>query len=57
MIDDLRIIKRAFPWGEQSFGNIDFLEKIKQMILDINKDYKFKTLDGVEKDDVLYAYV
>ena len=57
LVDDLRIIKRAFPWGEQSFGNIDFLEKIKQMILDINKDYKFKTLDGVEKDDVLYAYV
>jgi hypothetical protein len=57
LIDDLRIIKEAFPWGEQSYGNIDFLEQIKTLILSINKDYKFATLDGHVKDDVLLAFV
>ncbi len=57
LIDDVRIIKNAFPWNERSFGDIDFLAKIKDMILEINKDYKFKYLDGYCKDDVLCAYV
>jgi archaellum biogenesis ATPase FlaH len=57
MIDDLRIIKNAFPWGETSYGNIDFLQQIKQTILTINKDYKFATLNGYVNDDVLIAYV
>ena len=25
-IDDLRIIKESFPWGEKSYGNINFFE-------------------------------
>jgi hypothetical protein len=57
LIDDLRIIKNSFPWEEQSYGDIDFLDQIKKTILTINKDYKFDTLDGWVKDDVLYAYV
>lgn len=57
LIDDLRIIKSAFPWGETSYGNIDFLQQIKETILSINKDYKFDTLNGHIKDDVLIAYV
>lgn len=57
LIDDLRIIKNSFPWGETSYGNIDFLEQIKSTILSINKEYKFSTLDGEIKDDVLLAYV
>ncbi len=57
LIDDLRIIKESFPWGEISYGNIDFLQQIKETILSINKDYKFSTLDGHIKDDVLLAYV
>jgi len=57
LIDDLRIIKNAFPWGETSYGNIDFLQQIKQTILTINKDYKFATLNGHVNDDVLIAYV
>ena len=57
LIDDLRDIKNAFPWGETSYGNIDFLEQIKQNILSINKDYKFSTLNGIINDDVLLAYV
>ena len=57
LIDDLRIIKTAFPWGEESYGNIDFLEQIKHFILTINKDYKFDTLDGHIQDDVLLAYI
>jgi hypothetical protein len=57
LIDDLRIIKNVFPWGEISYGYIDFVEQIKNIILSINKDYKFSTLDGFIKDDVLLAYV
>lgn len=57
LIDDLRIIKRSFPWGEKSYGDVDFLQKIKSFILTINKDYKFDTLNGVTQDDVLMAYI
>lgn len=57
LVDDLRIIKGAFPWGETSYGNIDFLQQIKDTILTINKDYKFSTLDGHVADDVLLAYI
>ncbi len=57
LIDDLRIITTAFPWGESSYGNIDFLSQIKQKILSINSDYKFSTLNGHIDNDVLLAYV
>jgi hypothetical protein len=57
LIDDLRIIKSAFPWGEQSYGDIDFLQQIKEFILSINPEYKFDTLNGYANDDVLIAYV
>jgi|UniRef100_A0A6C0M0A5 hypothetical protein len=57
LIDDLRIIKNIFPWNEGSYGNINFLDKIKSTILTINKDYKFGTLNGEEEDDVLIAYI
>ena len=57
LIDDLRIIKIPFPWGETSYGNINFFESIKSKILEINKDYKFATLDGTIKDDVLLCYI
>jgi len=57
LVDDLRIITQSFPWGEQSYGNIDFLEQIKNIILSININYKFNTLNGYCQDDVLLAYV
>lgn len=57
LVDDLRIIKSSFPWGEKSYGNINFLEQIKNQILSINKNYKFSTLDGIVKNDVLLAYI
>ena len=57
LIDDLRIIKNSFPWGETSYGNIDFLQQIKNTILTINKYYKFDTLNGHIQDDVLLAYI
>jgi hypothetical protein len=57
LIDDLRIIKNSFPWGETSYGNIDFLQQIKNTILTINKDYKFDTLNGHIENDVLLAYI
>lgn len=57
MVDDLRLLKQPFPWGEQSYGNINFLDTIKNKILEINPDYKFTTLEGHIADDVLCAYV
>jgi archaellum biogenesis ATPase FlaH len=57
MVDDLQILRTIFPWGETSYGNIDFLQRIKETILTINKDYKFYTVDSYMKDDVLVAYV
>jgi hypothetical protein len=57
LIDDLRIIKNSFPWGEKSYGDIDFLQQIKNTILTINKDYKFDTLNGHVRDDILLAYI
>ena len=57
LIDDLRIIKNSFPWGERSYGNINFLEQIKNKILSINENYKFSTLNGHIVDDVLIAYI
>lgn len=57
LIDDLRIIRNAFPWGESSYGHIDFLNQIIELILTINPDYKFFTLNGHIPDDVLIAYV
>jgi hypothetical protein len=57
LIDDLRIIKESFPWGETSYGNIDFLQQIKNFILSININYKFDTLNGHVNDDVLLAYI
>ena len=57
LIDDLRIISTPFPWGENSYGNINFLQAIKSQILSINKDYQFTTLNGYIENDVLMAYV
>jgi hypothetical protein len=57
LIDDLRIIKTLYPWGEESYGNIDFLQEIKNNILTINKDYKFDTLNGHIDNDILLAYI
>lgn len=57
LIDDLRIIKNSFPWGETSYGNIDFLQQIKNTILTINNDYKFNTLNCHIENDVLIAYI
>lgn len=57
LVDDLRILDTPFPWGEKSYGNINFTDAIKKKILAINPNYKFATLDGVVKNDVLLAYV
>jgi hypothetical protein len=57
LIDDLRIIRESFPWGEHSYGNINFLEQIKQKILTINPEYKFTTLNGHVPNDILLATI
>lgn len=56
LIDDLHIIKTHI-WGERSYGDKNFLEEIMKFIITINPNYKFTTLDGYVKDDVLLAYV
>ncbi len=57
LVDDLRILVNPFPWGERSFGDINFVEQIKSKILSINPKYEFSRLDGYVKNDVLFAYV
>lgn len=57
LIDDLRIITTPYPWGEDSYGNINFLQEIMQKILTINPNYKFTTLNGYVENDVLLAYI
>ncbi len=57
LIDDLRIIKDPYPWGESSYGSINFLQQIKEKILKINSNYKFITLNGHIENDVLCAYI
>ena len=57
MIDDLRLIIQPFPWGETSYGQIDWLSTIKEKILSINKDYKFTTLNGHVENDVFCAFI
>ncbi len=57
LIDDLRIITQPFPWGEFSYGNINFLDEIMKKILEINENYKFTTLNGHVENDVLLAYL
>nr|UZT28776.1 hypothetical protein [Nucleocytoviricota sp.]UZT29052.1 hypothetical protein [Nucleocytoviricota sp.] len=57
LIDDLRILNHKHPWNETSYGNINFINEIKKLILQINSQYKFKTLCGVVENDVLMAYI
>ena len=57
LIDDLRILSTQFPWNEKSYGNINFLDTIRQIILSINPNYTFSTLNGHVQDDVLCAFV
>jgi hypothetical protein len=56
-IDDIRILKEVFPWGETSYGDINFVEEIKKQILEINPEYKFIYLNGFIENDVLCAYI
>jgi hypothetical protein len=57
LVDDLRYLSAPSPWGENSYGDINFLETIKEYILTINKEYKFSLLNGHVKNDVLLAFV
>ena len=57
LVDDLRYLREPYPWGEDSYGNIHFLDHIQRKILEINGNYKFLTLTGVFENDILLAYV
>jgi hypothetical protein len=56
-VDDMRIMRTPFPWGESSMGSSNVEQKIKELILDINPEYKFKYLDGYVPGDVLCAFI
>ncbi len=56
-VDDVRILKEMYPWGETKFGNINYVESIKDKIRTINPNYKFSYLNGHIENDVLIAYV
>lgn len=56
-IDDVRILKTSYPWGENTYGNIRFLDTIISEIKKINPKYEITYLDGHVKDDVLVAYI
>ena len=55
-VDDMRIMRNPFPWNEDSEGDVNFEEKIKEFILTINPDYKFSYLNGHVENDVLIAF-
>jgi|UniRef100_A0A6C0IMW9 hypothetical protein len=57
MVDDLRLLKQPYPWGETGYGALNFMEAIMQIIKEINPEYQFKTLPGHIEDDVLCAYI
>lgn len=56
-IDDLRILAQQYPWEEESYGNISFLDMMIKLIQEINPNYKFTQYDGFIPNDVLVAYV
>jgi hypothetical protein len=56
LFEELEAIKHI-ERKDKSYGDIDFLQQIKNTILSINKDYKFDTLHGDTRDDVLLAYI
>ena len=57
LIDDLRILKTKNPWNDKSLGDVNYIDLIIKKIKTINNNYKFTTLDGIQKNDVLCAYI
>lgn len=56
-VDDMRIMRTPFPWREESAGNVNYEDKIRELILEINPAYQFMYLDGHVTGDVLCAYI
>ena len=54
-IDDVRILKNMYPWGEQSYGKIDFLSEIRKSLTELNPSYSFSFLPGYCENDVMIA--
>jgi hypothetical protein len=58
IIDDARILRKSYPWGEKAYGNSNFIVIIKNIIMAINPNYRFRLLDGTNiKDDIIMAYI
>lgn len=57
LVNDLRILRNPYPWGEKQYRTLNFVETIKERILQINPEYQFKTLHGLIHDDILCAYI
>lgn len=56
-INDVKTLRQPYPYGETSYGDINFEEKAKEILLGINPAYQFAYLAGEVADDVLLAYV
>lgn len=56
-IDDVRILKQSYPWGETTYGNVNFIEQIQNFIKTINPQYTFSYLNGHIENDVMIAFV
>jgi hypothetical protein len=56
-IDDVRILKCNSPWGEQSYGQISYIDEIIKVLLTINPSYKIEYLNGHIENDVLIASI
>jgi hypothetical protein len=56
-VDDMRIMRTPFPWQEASAGNVNYEDKIRELIREINPAYQFMYLDGHVPGDVMCAYV
>ena len=56
-INDVKTLRQPYPYGETSYGDINFEERAKEIILTINPAYQFSYLQGEVADDVLMATV
>lgn len=54
-IDDMRIIREKSPWNDNRYN--DYFDKIKELLMKINKDYNISFLKGIQEKDVLIAYI
>lgn len=56
LVDDVRLLRSKYPWHEGSYGDINFLETIQQIVLSINPNYTFEFIDSTFPGDILLCH-